>query len=196
MPDNEEQEIIIDEESDASAVLEKVKKLKEQLKLCQQEKQDNLAGWQRAQADFINYRRRQEEQMSEWSKMFGGGLIRDLLPALDTLDASVAQIAVKKNITSPQPSPSKGEGEVPPGLPFAKGGEGLKMTREQLMKILGKHGLMEMKTTGEKFNPEFHEAIETVEAENSKEGVVVEEVQKGYLLNGKVIRVAKVKVVK
>ncbi|MBU4142953.1 nucleotide exchange factor GrpE [Patescibacteria group bacterium] len=235
--ENSDQEIILDEDNDVSAVVEKVKKLKERLKQCQQAKQDNLAGWQRAQADFINYRRRQEEQMNEWSKMFGEGLIKDLLPVLDTLDASVAQVGVKEKFTSlpvdaealtgQQPSPSKGEGENPnpPRLtsdpasislgeageseratPLLKGGaggldlkggiDGLKMVREQLMKILSKHGLMEMKSVGEKFNPERHEAVERVEAEGADESTVVEEVQKGYLLSGKVLRVAKVKVSK
>lgn len=170
MAEEKEQEIFLDEESDASAVVEKVKKLKDQLKQCQQEKQDNLTGWQRAQADFINYRRRQEEQMSEWSKMFGEGLLRDILPVLDTLDASIAHNGKTDN--------------------------GLVGVREQLMKILAKHGLTEMKAVGEKFNPELHEAVEQVAAEKTSEGLVVEEVQKGYLLNGKILRVAKVKVTK
>lgn len=169
--------ILEDDEGGQQALADKIKKVKEQLKLCQQEKQDNLAGWQRAQADFINYRRRQEEQMSEWSKMFGEGLLRDILPVLDTLDAS------EKETTSSQPSPSKEGGE-----------SGLKLVREQLMKILSKHGLMEMKAVGEKFDPTLHEAVEQVTGE--KEDLVAEEIQKGYLLNGKVIRVAKVKVTK
>ena len=85
--------------------------------------------------------------------------------------------------------------------PLLKGGAGglnagLKAVKDQLIKILSNHGLEEMKSAGEKFNPEFHEAVETVEAENKDEGAVVEEVQKGYLLNGKVIRTAKVKVTK
>ena len=169
MSEEKEPEIISDEENDTSAVLDKVKKLKEQLKQCQQEKQDNLAGWQRAQADFINYRRRQEEQMSEWSKMFGEGLISDILPVLDTLDASIALGGEKE--------------------------KGLIGVKEQLMKILAKHGLMEMKSLGEKFDPTIHEAVEMVEAKGES-GQVIEEVQRGYLLNGKILRVAKVKVTK
>ncbi len=194
MDNEKEQEIILDEESDASAVLEKVKKLKEQLKQCRQEKQDNLAGWQRAQADFINYRRRHEEQMSEWSKMFGEGLLRDILPVLDTLDASVGQAGEEENSNPPNPHLQGGQETVTPLT--QRGDGGLKLVRDQLMKVLVKHGLMEMKVVGEKFNPELHEAVEMVEAEKADEGKVVEEIQKGYLLNGKVIRVAKVKVTK
>lgn len=167
----DEKEVQYEEEHNESLsadVKKKLDKLKEELKHCQQEKHDNLAGWQRAQADFINYRRRQEEQMSEWSKMFGEGLLRDILPVLDTLDASLAHSEEEEN--------------------------GTKGIRDQLMKILGKHGLMEMKSLGEKFNPEIHEAVEMVEGKEP--GVVVEEVQRGYLLNGKVIRIAKVRVSK
>jgi len=168
--EKKEQDINYEEENNESSAVDakdKLKKLKEKLEQCQQEKQENLTGWQRAQADFINYRRRQEEQMGEWSKMFGEGLLRDILPVIDTLDASIAH---------------NGKAE-----------DGLTGVREQLMKILSKHGLAEMKSVGEKFNPEYHEAIEQVEGKG-EEGIVAEEAQKGYLLNGKVIRVAKVKV--
>lgn len=170
MPD--EKDIQYEEENNESLSMDikkKLEKLKEELKQCQQEKHDNLTGWQRAQADFINYRRRQEEQMSEWSKMFGEGLIRDILPVLDTLDASIAHSEQKD--------------------------KGLEMVRSQLIKILSGHGLAEMKVAGEKFDHNLHEAVETIESKDS-EGQVLEEVQKGYLLNGKVLRIAKVKVTK
>ena len=172
MAEEKDQNINYEEENNESSAVEakdKLKKLKERLEQCQQEKQDNLTGWQRAQADFINYRRRQEEQMSEWSKMLGEGLLRDILPVMDTLDASISHSGQAEN--------------------------GLIGVREQLMKILAKHGLAEMRSVGEKFNPEYHEAIEQVEKKGG-EGIVAEEVQKGYSLNGKILRVAKVKVSK
>jgi len=188
--EKKDQDINYEEENNESVTIEakdRLNKLKDKLELCQKEKQENLAGWQRAQADLINYRRRQEEQMSEWSKMFGEGLIRDLLPVLDTLNASATQMGEEENFNPPTPLLKGGAG----GL-----NAGLKAVKDQLIKILSNHGLEEMKSAGEKFNPEFHEAVETVEAENKDEGAVVEEVQKGYLLNGKVIRTAKVKVTK
>jgi len=171
MAEEKDQDINYEEENNESSAVEakdKLKKLKEKLAQCQEEKQANLTGWQRAQADFINYRRRQEEQMGEWSKMFGEGLLRDILPVLDTLDASITHSGKAEN--------------------------GLIGVRDQLMKILAKHGLVEMKSVGEKFNPEYHEAIEQVEG--GEEGTIAEEVQKGYLLNGKIIRIARVKVSK
>ncbi len=161
----------LDEVSEPDQVRDKIKKIKEKLKKCNEEKQEYLAGWQRAQADFINYRKRQEEQMGEWLKMAEAGLVVDLLPVLDTLDAAT------KN--------HNGEGN----------GGSVEAIKKQLEEILKSHGLEEIKTIGEKFNPEFHEAVERAES-GGEEGVVIEETQRGYLLNGKVIRVAKVKVAK
>ena len=177
MPEEKnEQEIILEEDSDA--IDGKIKKLKEKLAHCQKEKQEYLTGWQRAQADFVNYKRRQEEQMGEWSKMFGEGLIKDILPVLDALEP--------RNYAE-HDAEQRGREII----------DGLKMTREQLRKVLKKYGLEEIKSVGEKFNPDLHEAVETMENENNGEsGLITEEAQKGYLLNGKVLRVAKVKVTK
>ncbi|MDD2730534.1 MAG: nucleotide exchange factor GrpE [Candidatus Portnoybacteria bacterium] len=158
------EELEIEQEEIGDEAAKKIKKIKEELKQCQKEKQEYLIGWQREKADFINFRRRQEEQMVEWSKMLGEGLIRDLLAVLDTLDAA--------EIT---------------------GNEDAKRIKAQLLKILKNHGLEELKSLGEKFNHNLHEAIEQAESDQEK-GKIVEETQKGYSLNGKVIRAAKVKV--
>jgi len=186
MPEENDQDINYEEESNESGevdVKDKLKKLHDKLKLCLEEKQNYLTGWQREKADFINYKRRQEEQMGEWAKMLGDGLIKEILPVLDTLDASLVQLGAEEN-------------SKPPNPPLRKGGEeeGLRLVRDQLMKALLKHGLMEMKTVGEKFDPEIYEAVEIVEVDGAEEGIVLEEAQKGYLLNGKVLRTAKVKV--
>ncbi len=168
-------EMSYEEEKEGNASLDeenKIGKLKEKLKECQKEKQEYLAGWQRAQADFINFKRRQEEQMGEWLKMFGEGLMRDILPVLDSLEAGI-----------------KNQG---PGIKEQELG-GLAGVRKQLLAILKKHGLEEMKSVGEKFDPERHEAVEEIKSEG-KVGEVAEEMQKGYLLNGKILRVAKVRV--
>lgn len=152
-------------------VRDKIKKIKEKLVKCSEEKQEYLAGWQRAQADFINYRKRQEEQVGEWLKMAESGLIADLLPVLDALEAAIR---------------NHGGGQDEGGAEAIK---------KQLEEILKNHGIEEIKAVGEKFNPEFHEAIEQVEV-GGEEGIIAEEAQKGYLLNGKIIRTSKVKVSK
>jgi molecular chaperone GrpE len=164
-----EEGIFYDEES-ADEVKSALEKVRKKLKECQEEKQKYLDGWQRTQADFANFKRRNEEQMAEWSKTLGEGLIKDILPVLDSLDAAIASNADD---------------------------QGLLTLNNQLLTVLKKHGLEEIKSVGEKFNPQFHEVIECEEGKSEHGGEVVsEEIQKGYTLNGKVIRVAKVKVKK
>jgi len=160
---------------DIEIAKEKIIKLKEKLKKCSKEKEEYLDGWQRSKAEMINYRRRQEEQMAEWLKMAQAGLIKDLLPILDTIEAGIRNwgLGIKENKENY-----------------------LEKIKEQLLKILTSYGLEEIKTIGEKFNPEFHEAIEQVESVENEDEIIVEEVQKGYLLNGKVLRAAKIKISK
>lgn len=181
--DSKDQEIIYDENEDmagdADLDIDEAKKIitkaKEKLKKCQEEKQEYLSGWQREKADFINFKRRQEEQAADWLKIAQAGLIKELLPVLDTLDAGIRNYDLglenEENIK-------------------------VKPIRDQLFDILKKHGVEEISTKGQKFNPELHEAIEIVESENDEEGIIGEEMQKGYLLNGKVLRTSKVKVTK
>ncbi|KKS91922.1 MAG: Protein GrpE [Parcubacteria group bacterium GW2011_GWC1_43_12] len=145
----------------------RIKALKEKLEQANKEKHEYLTGWQRAQADFINYKRRQENMMAEWIKISKEEIVADILPVLDALE-------------------TKGKKEHD---------EGLASLEKQLFSILKRHGLEEIKALGEKFNPQFHEAIEQVES-NKGEGIIVEELQKGYKLSGKIIRSSKVKVSK
>ncbi|OGZ33901.1 MAG: nucleotide exchange factor GrpE [Candidatus Portnoybacteria bacterium RIFCSPLOWO2_12_FULL_39_9] len=157
----------------------KVKKLKKKLKDCQKEKEGYLTGWQRAQADLVNYRRRQEEAMEEFRKYSQENLIREILPVLDSLEMGVKETAKLKSMGS-----------------FASLRTTLlKPIKKQLESILEKYNLKEIKTVGEKFNPNFHEAVEMIES-NEESGVITEEIQKGYLLEDKVLRVGKVRMAK
>lgn len=140
-------------------------KLKTKLKECQKEKEEYLTQAQRARADLINYRRRQEEALGELRNYGQENFIKELLPVLDSL-----RIGSKEN-------------------------EGIRQIKEQLEAVLKKYGLREIKAISEKFNPELHEAVEQVKSKK-KEGIVVEEVQRGYILNNKVLRPSKVKVTK
>lgn len=170
MPKNEDEqleaELVYDKNTESeNADQQKLLKLKKQLAECRQQKEEYLTGWQRAQADFVNYRRRQEEQMKEWQKLINEKLIMDLMPILDSLEQG-SQI------------------------------EGIRLIKEQLQQILKNYGLDKIKSVGEKFDPQIHEAIESTESTDREEGVILEELQAGYTLNGKLIKPAKVKVTK
>ncbi|MBU1290056.1 nucleotide exchange factor GrpE [Patescibacteria group bacterium] len=155
--------VYINEDLDAEGLGGKLKRLRKKLKECQKEKEGYLNQAQRAGADLINYRRRQEGALEEIVKRASDGLIRELLPVLDSLEMG------------------------------ARENEGVGLIKEQLEAVLGKRGVKAIEAVGEKFNPELHEAIEQVESEEES-GIVVEEVQKGYFLGEKVLRVSRVKV--
>jgi len=153
----------ISEESENSGT--QIKKVKDKLKACQKEKEEYLTQAQRARADLVNYRRRQEQVLDGLIASGQANLIKEILPVLDSLE-----VGAEKN-------------------------EGIKQIKEQMQGILKKHQIEEIKAIGEKFNPEFHEAVEQVESDK-EQGTIIEQVQKGYLFNKKVLRISKVKVSK
>lgn len=155
--------VYIDEDGDSESLAGKLKKLKKKLKECQKEKEEYLSQAQRARADLVNYRRRQESVLGDVMKRKNDDIIRELLPVLDSLE-----IGAKEN-------------------------DGVRQIKEQLEMVLIKYGVKSIESVGEKFNPEFHEAIERIEAPE-KEGVIIEETQRGYLLGDRVLRASKVKV--
>jgi len=144
----------------------KIKEFKIKLKECQKEKEEYLTQAQRARADLINYRKRQEEKIIPGIVAIGQASIIDkILPVLDSLEAGA-----EKN-------------------------EDVKKIKEQMINALKECNIEEIKAINEEFNPEFHEAVEQVKSKE-KSGIIVQEIQKGYLLNKKVLRPSKVKVTK
>ncbi|WHY18299.1 nucleotide exchange factor GrpE [Paenibacillus sp. G2S3] len=128
----------------------------------------------RAQADFDNFRRRTQKEKEELAQYATSKLVTELLPVLDNFERALVT------------TPSSPESEA-----FVKG---VNMIFRQLDGVLKSEGLTAMETVGQPFNPEYHQAIMQVESEEYEEGIVTEEVQKGYLLKDKVLRPAMVKV--
>lgn len=157
---------------------EKNKKEKQQsdFKKCQKQAEEYLNGWKRAKADLINYKKRQEEIAGEFIKFANEDLIFEFLPILDNFTLAAQHL--------------------PKELKNSEWVKGIFQIKNQLENLLTARGVEEIKSAGEKFNPEFHEAIEEIKSSDKKTGMIVEEIQKGYKLNGKVIRAAKVKVAK
>ena len=127
----------------------------------------------RLQADFDNYRRRTRQEQGELGAFVTQNLIKELLPVVDNFERAL----------------TKRPAEDPSG--FAAGVE---MIFRQLYGVLEKQGIGVVQTVGTMFDPTKHEAILTVEGSGQPEGTVVEELQKGYVFNGKVLRPALVKV--
>lgn len=128
----------------------------------------------RVQADFDNFRRRTQKEKEELAQYATSKLVTELLPVLDNFERALST------------SPAGADSEA-----FIKG---VNMIFRQLDGVLKSEGLTAMETVGQPFNPEYHQAIMQVESEEHEEGIVTEEVQKGYLLKGKILRPAMVKV--
>jgi molecular chaperone GrpE len=158
-------------ETKTSAPKSEADELKEKLLKCGQEKEEYLAGWKRAKADFINYKKDELKRMDEIAKYANESLFDDLISALDNFDIGLR--ALEK------------AGPVE---------RGVYMIRAQIEDILQKRGLVKISIQrGSKFDPAVAEAVAEVESEDPA-GVVVEEIAPGYRLYDKIIRPAKVKV--
>lgn len=128
----------------------------------------------RTQADFDNFRRRTVKEKEELGKYASAKLITELLPVIDNFERALSSAGESTDASS-----------------YTKGVE---MIFRQLEGVLKAEGLTPMEAEGQPFNPEFHQAIMQVGSDEHEEGVVVEVVQKGYLLKDKVLRPAMVKV--
>jgi molecular chaperone GrpE len=174
-------DIVIEEEfSEDSQVGEKYTKkisaLKEKLEKCQSDKEEYLLGWQRAQADFINYKKNNESLFKQAKESSSIEMVESLLPVLDSFDMALAGTfddAFKRWLT------------------------GFEYVHAQLKRILEDNGIEEMNPIGQAFSPELHEAIEEVPTDDeSLDHTIAQVILKGYKTGGRIIRAAQVKVYK
>ncbi len=126
-----------------------------------------LANWQRAQAAFINFRRRTEQERSDQSKYASALLLVQLLPVRDDLERALGSVS-----------------SALAGLSWV---DGIRLIYRKLEMVLETQGLTEITAMGERFDPSIHEAVHFAEGE---EGRVISVVQKGYRLYDRVIRPA------
>ena len=142
---------------------------------CQKEKDEYLDGWKRAKAELINYKKDEAKRFEQIAKFSNEILIRDLIVVLDSFDLALVSLGE--------------EGEE-------KKQKGLYLIRQQLEDILKQQGLERVVVSvGKEFDPNLHDAVASVESDKPS-GTITEEVERGYLLNGKLIRPARVKVAK
>ncbi|MFA5013038.1 MAG: nucleotide exchange factor GrpE [Candidatus Paceibacterota bacterium] len=153
--------------------LEGLKKLLEQ---SEAEKKEYFAGWQREKADFINYKNKELERLEKFSDLEKENFFLKILPILDNLNRAEKAI----------PEESKQDQNI----------KGLLMIKNQLENVLKTEGLIELDCLGKKFDPNMAEAMELIEDSEQEPGTVIEELEKGYCFNNKIIRPAKVKIIK
>jgi molecular chaperone GrpE len=129
----------------------------------------NLAGWQRAQADFVNFKRFAEQEKAENFKFANAGLLAIILPVLDDFERALALVSAEEE--------------------NQKWMEGLKLIDRKFRDILEKQGVAPILALGMEFDPRFMDAVTRAKG---KRDIVVQELEKGYKLQDKVIRPARV----
>ncbi len=176
--DGDVDDVVFEENSDVTApdVKDRTDKLKARIKELEAKNADLMDKWQRDKADFVNLRKKDEEDKKEFIKFAKADVIAELLPVLDSFESAFknkeAWEKVDKNWRV-----------------------GVEYINSQLMTVLGNHALKVINPVGEMYNAVRDEAVETVKTEaESQDGKIQEVVQVGYELNGKEIRAPKVKV--
>jgi molecular chaperone GrpE len=149
--------------------VEDIELLKQALTEEREKSAASLAGWQRAQADLMNYRRRAEQEKEEIGRFGNTTIMLSLLPILDDLERALTSI--------------------PDDLAKHSWVDGIRLIERKLQANLEAQGLSQIKALGEPFDPNLHEAMMQGKG---KEGTVVEEIEKGYKLNNRLIRPSKV----
>jgi molecular chaperone GrpE len=150
--------------------------LRERLEKCEQQNKELEDRLLRLAAEFDNYKKRTAREFGSLIRSANENLIIELLGTVDSFCRAVESEEAKANHES-----------------FCKGVE---MIYAQLWEVLSGEGLEEIKSVGQKFDPNLHEAVGQIESDKYEEGTVAQEISKGYALKGKVIKPAKVLVVK
>jgi len=167
----DEESEIVPEELDDSIVAEEhaqesVQKLKGKLKVAEEKAKEYLDGWQRSQADFVNLRKRDEEAKVEFIKFAKLSLVEELISVLDSFN-----------------------------LALSHGNKDVKPVYDQFLSVLKQNGLEELDPMGKTFDPKYHEAIVVIPTDkHEQDHKILEVIQKGYILSGKIARPAKVKI--
>jgi molecular chaperone GrpE len=172
--ENDEAPEVVDEEpaAEEETVLEVdgFAVLAEELEATRLERDQYLDALRRLKAEFENSRKRQERERARILSMASERLVQELLPVLDNLDRAL-----------------EAGGDIR---------EGVQATRDQLAEVLAEEGLLPVASDGQPFDPNVHDAVMGQPSEEHEDGTIIQTFQRGYLLNGKPIRPAKVVVAK
>ncbi len=129
----------------------------------------------RKQAEFENYKKRMDREKSEFMQFASSELMKELLNALDSFDLAIKNAAAES------------QGGENPRL-------GFELIYKQLQDTLARFGLKPIEAKGKKFDPNFHQAVSTQASNEIEENTVIDEMRKGYTLNGRLLRPAMVSV--
>lgn len=167
----------LDEKIDRSSVdtdIEDIEEIALELDKTRTLADEYLDGWQRARADFSNYKKRIEREQADLYQTISGTIVKQYLDVVDDL-----ALAIKSR-------PQSGEG--------AEWANGIELVFRKLLTILENQGITPMNAQGEIFNPTLHEAISSEDNEDFESGEIIEVVKQGYMIGERVLRPALVRV--
>jgi len=163
-------------EEDKRERFKEIEELKRKLEEKEKEIKEHYDRLLRVAADFDNYKKRAAKEKEEWTKFANEDLIKGILPFIDNLERAVNHSEKTEDFRSLV--------------------EGIKLTLQQLLNTLNKFGVSPIESLGKPFDPAVHQAMLLVETDQHEPNQVVEEFQKGYLLNDRLLRPATVSVSK
>jgi len=161
-----------EEQKDSKAMQVELEELRETVEDLQKEKDELLDKLQRVSADYANFQKRVPKQIADSVGYQKERVIRSLLPTLDNFEHTVASVHSAEDVNVLV--------------------EGIRIIYDQMLDILKSHEVEQINAVGESFDPALHEAMMQKSVPGQEENIVLEEFQKGYKLNGRVIRPSKV----
>ncbi|MFC2948402.1 nucleotide exchange factor GrpE [Virgibacillus sediminis] len=170
---SEDVEVIDNDDSSVEADDKNAASLKKEIEQLRQDKEEARDRVLRLQAEFDNFKKRTQKEKEAARKYKSEELVNELLPALDNFERAL-QVEVTEATSSLV--------------------DGITMVYRQLVDALASQGVEVIETEGKEFDPNLHHAVMQTEDENVGSNIIVEELQKGYMLKDKVIRPAMVKV--
>jgi len=164
---------------------------KKKLEECEKKAAEYLSGWQRERADFLNYKKEEMERIGQLINYAREEFILEILPLMDNFEVIARQNFLSENLSGQEKER------------IEKIIQGINQIKIQFHDFLKSLGVEEIKSVGEKFDPHLHEIVGDVSSEalakegkKPESGTIIEEIQKGYKSNGRLLRPAKVKVSK
>ncbi len=173
------EEVIYDAENNSDNTfdaVDKIKKLKEDLKTCKEERQEYLDGWQRSKADFLNIKKRSSEEILEVRERAAENFILDLLPVLDSFDMAFKDKAAWESAP-------------------AQWRKGIEYIHTQILSLLETNQVRVLNPAGEVFDPNMHYSVSNIKVEDTNlDGKIIDVILKGYQIKDRIIRPAHVNV--
>ncbi|MEZ4601169.1 MAG: nucleotide exchange factor GrpE [Syntrophotaleaceae bacterium] len=177
-PEGAEGETPVSQEAAEKAAEEKTADLEEALTTARAESARNWDLYLRERAELENYRKRMQREKEDLARFANENLLREILPILDNLERAVSH------------SKESAENDAAGLL------KGVEMTLDQFHKVLEKFGVVPVESVGKPFDPAWHEAMGQLESREHAPNTVVQQMQKGFTLNDRLLRPALVLVAK